>query len=251
MDNPNHSTAVGRLVMTLRKEMLEGQLNPGTQLREEMLSQRFAVSRSTIREALQVLTMDGLATRLPNRSVTVHHLTEAEVQDIYAARLVLERASVQAVATCPDLILEDLGGVLATYVAEVQTGDVPRAAQAHVEFHATMVQLLTQSLWLGETERSLMRHLLLIIASVHKSTSDLQAEIDQHQKLVNLCRARRIKEALARMEKDLLASKAVAIKYTFESQKQLKNGDPSPWQEKSPLGVSLRAAAGPKPASPR
>jgi DNA-binding GntR family transcriptional regulator len=247
MDTMPHSTAVDRVVITLRKEMLEGHLAPGTQLREEMLSERFDVSRSTVREALRVLTMDGLATRMPNRSVTVHHMTEAEVEDIFTARLVLERASVQAAATCPHPVLDALEDALATYVAEVQTGDVPRAADAHVEFHANMVLLLTRSPWLGETERSLMRHLLLIIASVHTSAADLHAEIDQHRDLVELCRARRVEEALVRLEKDLMASKAFALKYAFEAQMAAKRSDRSPWQEKSPLGVSLRAAAGPAP----
>jgi DNA-binding GntR family transcriptional regulator len=251
MDTVVQSTAVDRVVLTLRKDMLEGRLNPGTQLREEMISQRFQVSRSTVREALRVLTMDGLATRMPNRSVTVHHLTEAEVEDIFTARLVLERASVQAAATCPDSLLDELDRVLATYVAEVQTGDVPRAAKAHVEFHAGFVQVLTQSPWLGETQRSLMRHLLLIIASVHQKAEDLYAEIDQHRKLVELCRARRIKDALARLEKDLLASRTVALKHAYEAQNRTKSGDPSPWQDPSLLGVSLRASAGPGPGSRR
>ena len=119
------STAVDRVVIALRKEMLEGHLIPSTQLREEMLAQRFSVSRSTVREALRVLTMDGLVTRMPNRSVTVHHMTKAEVEDIFAARLVLERASVQAAGSCDESVLEALEDALATYIGEVQTGDVP------------------------------------------------------------------------------------------------------------------------------
>ena len=245
MDGIPSSTAVDRVVIALRKEMLEGHLIPSTQLREEMLAQRFSVSRSTVREALRVLTMDGLVTRMPNRSVTVHHMTKAEVEDIFAARLVLERASVQAAGSCDESVLEALEDALATYIGEVQTGDVPHAAEAHVEFHANMVLLLTGSPWLGETERSLMRHLLLIIASVHTRTADHDLEIDQHRVLVQLCRARNIEAAMACLEKDLLSSKNFALKHTYEAQRDLKRSDRSPWQEKTPLGISLRAAAGP------
>ncbi len=229
--------------MSLRQAMFDGHLNPGTQLREEMIAQRFGVSRSTVREALRVLTMDGLVTRLPSRSVTVHHLTVAEVEDIYTARFVLERASVSAAATCPEQTLQDLSEALDSYIAEVLTGDPPRAAEAHVEYHASMVTLLTRSLWLGETERSLMRHLLLIIASVHKSSDELHSEIEQHQVLCDLCRARRIDEALAFNDTCLVNSKAFAITFTFEAQKMVKNSDRSPWLEKSAIGMSLRATA--------
>ena len=237
MNESVQSTAVDRVVVVLRQEMLEGILNPGTQLREEKLSARFGVSRSTIREALRVLTMDGLATRMPNRSVTVHHLTVSEVEDIYSARLVLERASVESAGACPDQVLAELRGALATYEALVLAGDGPRAADGHVEFHARMVHLLTGSAWLAESERNLMRHLLLVIASVQKSVDDLRAEMEQHRALVDLCAARRVEDALACLERDLLASKAFAVRYTLEAQALAGSPHRAPRPTRSHIGA--------------
>lgn len=235
------ATTVDRVVVALRQEMLEGVLIPGTQLREEKLSERFGVSRSTVREALRVLTMDGLATRMPNRSVTVHHLSVSEVEDIYSARLVLERASVEAVDTCPDQVLADLMDALAAYEALVLAGDGPRAADGHVEFHARLVHLLTRSAWLAGSERNLMRHLLLIIASVQKSDEDLRAEMEQHRALVELCAARRVEDALACLERDLLSSKAFAVRYTLEAKALAGSPHPAPWLYRAPAGAGLRA----------
>jgi DNA-binding GntR family transcriptional regulator len=228
MNEASQDTAVDRVVLALRQEMLDGLLAPGTQLREEKLAARFGVSRSTIREAIRVLTMDGLATRRPNRSVTVHHLTVSEVEDIFAARLVLERAAAQAAIACPQRVLDDLTAVLADYEAEVLSGDRSRAADAHVEFHARLVHLLTGSAWLGESERNLMRHLLLIIASVQKTEADLRAEIDQHRALVELCVARRAADAVARLEFDLMASRTIAVRYTLEARELAGNAPPAP-----------------------
>lgn len=234
-------TAVDKVVVTLRQEMLEGILLPGTQLREEKISQRFGVSRSTVREAIRVLTMDGLATRMPNRSVTVHHLTLDEIEDIYTARLVLERASVQAAESCPESTLTELMGALATYEAAAHSGNVPQAADAHVEFHARMVRILTGSSWLEETERSLLRHLLLILASVHKSAADLRAEMNAHRTMVDLCAARRVTDGLALLEAELLVSKASAVKYSFEAQLLAESGARSPLLKRSAAGGSMRA----------
>ncbi|MDR3671774.1 MAG: GntR family transcriptional regulator [Holophaga sp.] len=242
-EGPVISTTVEKVVVALRQAMFDGNLNPGARLREEMLSQRFGVSRSTIREALRVLTMDGLVTRMPKRSVIVHHLTVAEVEDIFRARILLEGASVRAAATCSDQTLEDLRRALDRYVSEVVTHDAPRAAEAHVEFHATMVHLLSQSQWLAETERSMMRHLLLIIASVHMSPEDLNAEIEQHRVLCDLCIARRIDDALVRLEEDLMSAKAFAVRFTYEALNVVKHKDKSPWLDKNVIGVSLRATA--------
>jgi DNA-binding GntR family transcriptional regulator len=226
---PRESTTVDRVVIALQKAMFEGKLNPGTPLREEMLSQRFGVSRSTIREALRVLTMDGLLTRQPNRSVLVHHLSVVEVEDIFRSRLLLESACVRTIATCPDQTLQKIAHLLEVYVLEVLADDAHRAALAHVEFHTNLVYILSQSQWLAMTERSMLRHLLLILATVHKSSEDLRHEIVLHRDLCNLCVSRRVEEALACLEEGLDESKAFAIKFTFEALKIAAMQEDSVW----------------------
>lgn len=216
---PRASTAVDRVVIALRQSMFDGDLKPGTHLGEKALSQAFAVSRSTIREALRVLTEDGLLTRRPNRSVMVRHLTVDEIEDIYRARQLLEGACFRAAATCPEETLQSLARLLQVYVAEVSSHDPQRGAEAHVEFHANMVHLLSQSQWLADTERKMLRHILLIIASVQRSRSSMEREIELHRAMCELCIARRIDDALAVLEEGFVESKAFAIKFTFEALK--------------------------------
>ena len=55
----------------LRREILTLELKPGVPLDETSLSQRFAMSRSPIREALVRLSADGLVETLSNRSALV------------------------------------------------------------------------------------------------------------------------------------------------------------------------------------
>jgi DNA-binding GntR family transcriptional regulator len=225
------STSVDRVVMALRQAMFEGKLNPGTQLREEMISKKFGVSRSTVREAIRVLTMDGLMKRRPNRSVVVRHLTVAEVDDIYRARLLLEGACVRAAATCSDLAVEELARALEVYASEVMTNDHPRAAEAHIEFHATMVRILSGSQWLAETERSMLRNLLIILATVHVRGDELHHEMELHRDLCNLCFARAIDKALVCLKKGLDDSRDFSIRYTFEALEIAKSqGEPN-WLE--------------------
>ena len=218
------ATAVDRVVIALRQAMFDGDLRPGTHLREQRLSEKFTVSRSTVREAVRVLTEHGLLTRRPNRSVMVRHLTVDEVEDIYRARAFLEGASISAAATCPEESLQELAKALDRYLADVHSGNPQRAAEAHVEFHATMVGVLTQSQWLADTERAMMRHLLLIIASVHRSRSSLEHEIQYHRAMCEFCLARRVDDALACLEEGFREFKSFAIRCTFEALKlaQLK-----------------------------
>lgn len=55
----------------LRREILTLELAPGVPLDETSLSQRFAMSRSPVREALVRLSADGLVVMLSNRSTLV------------------------------------------------------------------------------------------------------------------------------------------------------------------------------------
>jgi DNA-binding GntR family transcriptional regulator len=210
-------TAVDRVVFALSQAMFNGSLCPGDLLREEKISKWFDVSRSTVREAIRVLTVDGLVTRQPNRTVVVRHLTVAEVDDIFRARMILEGACVRAAATCSDRTLEDLLREFHVYETAVSINDPPTAANAHVEFHANLVQILSGSHWLAETERSMLCLLHLIMGTVEVSGWELQEEIRSHRMLCECCCARQIEEALAYLKDGLDASQAFAIRFSMEA----------------------------------
>ena len=90
-----HSSTVDRVADELRRALFDGEVEPGTPLRELALAEAMGVSRSTIREALGILVAEGLATREPNRGVHVTELDPVAVHDVSVARAVLEIAGVQ------------------------------------------------------------------------------------------------------------------------------------------------------------
>lgn len=74
----------------LRAAVLAGELGPGERLYEERLSQRFGVSRTPIRTALQALAADGLLDHAPRRGYTVRAFDTDETLQAYEIRAVLE-----------------------------------------------------------------------------------------------------------------------------------------------------------------
>src|ERR1700716_1355336 len=75
---------------TLRDAIIEGVIEPQERLSEELLAQRFAVSRTPIREALLRLEAEQLVSRNARRGFIVRKITVAEVFEIYAVREVLD-----------------------------------------------------------------------------------------------------------------------------------------------------------------
>lgn len=71
----------------------QGALLPGEKIAEKELCERFGVSRTPLREALKVLTSEGLVENLPNRGSRVVRLTREGVQNTYDVMGALEGLS--------------------------------------------------------------------------------------------------------------------------------------------------------------
>ena len=80
----------------LRSAVLAGEFRPGDRLYEERLSERFGVSRTPIRTALQALASDGLLDHAPHRGYSVRSFDISETLQAYEIRAVLEASNGRA-----------------------------------------------------------------------------------------------------------------------------------------------------------
>jgi DNA-binding GntR family transcriptional regulator len=76
--------------LRLRAEILDGQLTSGTALSVPALATRLGMSRSPVREAVQRLVHDGLATCAPHRGGVVSRVDARELDEIYLVKEPLE-----------------------------------------------------------------------------------------------------------------------------------------------------------------
>jgi DNA-binding GntR family transcriptional regulator len=77
---------IHRLVEGLTLAISQGQLLPGQRLVEADLQQEFGVSRSSVREALQMLQASGLVVIAPNKGAAVRSLDANEINELFAIR---------------------------------------------------------------------------------------------------------------------------------------------------------------------
>ena len=59
----------------MRERILRGELKPGTALREVTIAAAIGVSRNTLREALRILTQEGLVRHTVHHGMTVTKLS--------------------------------------------------------------------------------------------------------------------------------------------------------------------------------
>jgi len=74
----------------LRTLVLDGDLAPGARINEQALADRFAISRTPVREALKLLAAEGLVVITPHRGAAVATLSEAELADAFPVMGALE-----------------------------------------------------------------------------------------------------------------------------------------------------------------
>ena len=83
-------TTVDVLTETLRRRILDGDLQPGTPLREEALSSEYDVARHSLRSALRSLQGEGIVQIEPNRGARVTSLSPEDVRGLSELRMALE-----------------------------------------------------------------------------------------------------------------------------------------------------------------
>src|SRR5207245_9739738 len=93
------TTKADDIALVIEEAIVAGELEPGTVLRQEQLSEQFEVSRTPIREALRRLAALGLVSFVPNRGVRVRTISRAELHEAFMVRAELEALATEVVAT--------------------------------------------------------------------------------------------------------------------------------------------------------
>jgi DNA-binding GntR family transcriptional regulator len=125
----------------LRDSIVDGTLEPGSQLSEVDLAHGYGVSRGPVREAIQRLLQEGLLRSVPHRGVYVPVLTDVDVVDVYLARAALESAALRLlIATSTS---QSSYEILDKHVFEMEAAasrcDWETVGRFDLEFHTALV----------------------------------------------------------------------------------------------------------------
>lgn len=144
----------------LRKDIIEGRLKGGHELRQEQLAETYGTSRIPVREAMQALERDGLITILPNRRSVVAEFNDPDIEDHYRVRALIEG---EAAAICSrlEVDLAPLREIQDHLEADLHRSHPGQNQDSHValnlEFHSWIwahsgsrwLEILAKNLWQG------------------------------------------------------------------------------------------------------
>ena len=196
-----HSSTVDRVADELRRAVFDGELESGTPLREVALAESLGVSRPTIREALAVLVAEGLATREPNRGVSVTRPDPDSIRDVCQARVVLEVAGVRHWPTATPEARQAVREALADFTGPRSTTEASYQVlnQRHLDFHLSLVGLIG-SPRLEAMATSLYAELRLALAQVDRARQNAPDQAGSHTLLVRLLESGDIEATVSELE---------------------------------------------------
>ncbi len=118
----------------LESEIIRGTFEPRQKLVETELCLRFGVSRSPLREALQLLVNYGLLVKKPRYGVRVAEMSLKNLDDIFTCRVPLEAAAAARIAARPDhgRVARELNEHVDAMADSHNCGDFPAAFDANV-----------------------------------------------------------------------------------------------------------------------
>ena len=156
-DHPARGPGGRGLAEQIEAIVLSGELLPGAKLDERGLAQRFAVSRTPVREALRQLASTGLIELRPNRGAFVADVTPERLEEMFVAMAEMEAtcARLAAMSMTPlerrslQRLHERMGGM-------AESGEVDGFRAANETFHALIYQGAHNSL-LEEATTALRR----------------------------------------------------------------------------------------------
>jgi DNA-binding GntR family transcriptional regulator len=90
MPRPAKVSLSQQLYQAIRSDIITAVLRPGAVVIEADLARAYEVSKTPVREALQMLVVEGLMSVLPNRGYLIRSMGFADVRDVMDLRLMLE-----------------------------------------------------------------------------------------------------------------------------------------------------------------
>jgi DNA-binding GntR family transcriptional regulator len=217
-----HNSLHDEVAAQLRERIFAGELTPGTFLDEATLAEQMKISRTPLREALKVLTVEGLVRHEPRRGCFVNEVTEQDLDEIFPVIALLEgRCAFEAAQHASDADLQALEDLHDKLSRHAKAKRINEYYETNFAIHEAIIALAGNR-WLasvigdlrkivklarlqqlhapGRLEQSLSEHLAVFAALKARDPEGAEAAMRTH-----LTRQRVALRALARAQRPRLA----------------------------------------------
>jgi DNA-binding GntR family transcriptional regulator len=133
-----------QIINAIRDAIIEGKFKPGEKISEQELSEQLGVSRTPIREAIQILQQQGLVKIVPKSGTYVTNVEAEELKDSLSIRIAIEELALrQAIERSSEAqwqtLCDQLENVLARMQVAAERGSTIDATELDIEWHTHLI----------------------------------------------------------------------------------------------------------------
>lgn len=185
--HPQHivrSSLHDMLVSHLRELILKGELRPGDKLPEQMLCERFGVSRTPMREAVKVLAAEGVLRLQLNRGAIVAETTPQDIEELFPIMAALEAvAGEQACRKASDAQIAQLRALHNAMVDHYEAGEEAAYLRHNRLIHEAIVEMTGNATLAGMYQQMLTR-IHCVRFTIGKTVDQWKKAIAEHEQIV-------------------------------------------------------------------
>ncbi len=183
-------TLAEQIANRLRRDILRGKLPPGTSVKERDIGADMGVSRTPIREAIRILSKEGLVELRPSRSPIVAISDFKEVADQTTVLIELEKLSAElACKTATDADIDHLASIVNYMSENFDTIDPLDMFEVDMSFHTALASS-SGNRALAETHSTFLRRLWRARYLSARQRRNRERVVNQHTLILDALRAR-------------------------------------------------------------
>lgn len=187
----------------LRDRIFAGDLAPGSFVDEPALCAELSISRTPLREALKVLTAEGLLRHEPRRGCFVSQITEQDLDEIFPVIALLEgRCAFEAAGNATDADLDALEQLHARLQRSASAKRFTEYYEANYAIHEAII-VLSNNRWLAQVTGDLRKIVRLARMQQLRAPGRLEQSLSEHMTVYAALKARDAEGAEAAMRTHL------------------------------------------------
>jgi DNA-binding GntR family transcriptional regulator len=204
----------------LREAIFEGTLAPGQFIDELVLCEAWSISRTPLREALKVLTVEGLVRHEPRRGCFVNEVTEQDLDEIFPVIALLEgRCAYEATLRATDADVQALTVWHDNLAKHAKAGRITAYYETNLSIHEAIIAL-ARNRWLAQTIADLRKILKLARLQQLHVPGRLAQSLSEHLAIFKALKARK-PEAAQKAMHDHLMRQREALRQLAQGQQRL------------------------------
>ncbi|MCY8316669.1 GntR family transcriptional regulator [Bacillus vallismortis] len=192
ISKPVRQTAKTIALKQIQKWIVEGILAPGEKINDDELAKALGISRTPVREALQLLAVQGFVEMSPGRETRISQIEKNDVFKVYPPMAALQSTAVElAMENIQPSHLEEMAAINQQMKMAIDRNEIYEVLGIDKAFHDVMIDTADNE-YIRNFTSVLHMHILRLEYLFFESP---QNSIEEHEQIIQACKEKDRKKA--------------------------------------------------------